>query len=52
MSWVGDHGHHVHVYRDGKLVLKWDMDENQAIKGKITKKLGKMIDQLRKDGLI
>ena len=52
LSWVGDHGHHVHVYRDGKFVLKWDLDENQVIKGKITKKLRKMIDQLRKEGLL
>jgi len=52
VSWVGDHGHHVHVYRDGKLVLKWDLDENRAIKGRITGKLRKLIDQLRKEGLL
>jgi len=52
VSWVGDHGHHVHVYRDGKLVLKWDLDENRAIKGRITGKLRKLINQLRKEGLL
>jgi hypothetical protein len=27
LGWVGDHSpRHVHVYRDGKLVVKWDLD--------------------------
>lgn len=26
VTWVGDHSpRHVHVYRDGKLVVKWDL---------------------------
>jgi hypothetical protein len=27
LAWVGDHSpRHVHVYRDGMLVVKWDLD--------------------------
>jgi len=27
VTWVGDHPpRHVHVYRDGELVAKWDLD--------------------------
>ena len=29
LAWMGDHGpRHVHVYRDGTLVVKWDLDNN------------------------
>ena len=28
MTWIGDHSpRHVHVYRDGKLVAKWDLED-------------------------
>ncbi len=50
VTWVGDHGHHVHVYKDKKQILKWDLDLNMAIKGKPTKKLLKLIDELKKEG--
>jgi len=27
LSWVGDHApRHVHVYRDGRQVVKWDLE--------------------------
>jgi hypothetical protein len=29
LSWKGDHGRHVHVYRDGRFVLKWDLDNRR-----------------------
>jgi Domain of unknown function (DUF4160) len=46
-SWVGDHGpHHVHVYRDGKLVVKWDLEHHEAIKGQITAKIRRLIAEL------
>ena len=31
ITWIGDHSpRHVHVYRDGKLVVKWDLDNGIA----------------------
>lgn len=50
ISWIGDHGHHVHVYKDRKQVLKWDLDENKAIKGKGTRRILQMIQELREKG--
>ena len=35
MAWKGDHPpRHVHVYRDGKLVVKWDLDNRKPMKAK------------------
>ena len=35
LTWTGDHApRHVHVYRDGKFVLKWDLESKAAMKGK------------------
>jgi hypothetical protein len=43
---------HVHVYRDGKLVLKWNLDASVPMKGRPTGKLIRLIRSLRKDGLL
>lgn len=37
ISWIGDHTpRHVHVYRDGAFVLKWDLENGEAMQGKPT----------------
>lgn len=37
LGWIGDHSpRHVHLYRDGKLVVKWDLEHWQPMKGLIT----------------
>ena len=52
-TWKGDHApRHVHVYRDGKFVLKWDLENNREMKGKATRKVLDLIDELRLEGLI
>lgn len=50
LAWIGDHGHHVHVYRDGKLVVKWDLDHWQAIKGAATARILKILRELVREG--
>jgi len=50
VSWIGDHGHHVHVYKDHKQILKWDLEENKAIKGVSQKRILKLIRQLKWEG--
>ncbi len=50
VSWVGDHGHHVHVFRDDRLVLKWDLDNKVAIEGNVSKRIRDLIDELVKEG--
>lgn len=40
VAWVGDHSpRHVHVYRDKKLVVKWDLENWQPMRGKATARI-------------
>ena len=41
-----------HIYRGGKLILKWNLDAWVPMKGKPTAKLLKMIADLRKEGAL
>lgn len=53
VTWSGDHSpYHVHVYKDGKLAVKWDLENDQAMKGKITGKILRIIEALRSEGAI
>ena len=53
LSWVGDHSpRHVHVYQDGKLALKWDLENRVAMKGIATRRILKLIEDLEREGLI
>ena len=34
LTWKGDHGpRHVHVYKDGKMIVKWDLENEKAMRG-------------------
>lgn len=51
VTWKGDHSpYHVHVYRDGRLVVKWDLDNALAMKGKASAKILKIIRELQEEG--
>ena len=51
--WKGDHGpRHVHVWRDRKLVLKWDLDHNGPLKGHPIRRVLRLIGQLRAEGIL
>jgi hypothetical protein len=51
--WKGDHGpRHVHVYRDGKLIVKWDLDSRKAMKGRAPKRVLELIETLESEGLL
>lgn len=43
---------HVHVYRDGRLIVKWDLDHGRAMKGAANARVLKLIEELRKEGLL
>jgi hypothetical protein len=52
-TWKGDHPpRHVHVYRNGKLVLKWDLDNKKPMKGKAQRRVLNLIDELESEGLL
>ncbi len=51
LSWVGDHGpRHVHVYKDRKLVVKWDLDNWKPMRGKSTARVLSLVRQLVSEG--
>ncbi len=53
LTWVGDHSpRHVHVYRDGKLVVKWDLDNRMPMVGDANRRILSLIDELESEGLL
>ncbi len=53
LGWVGDHGpRHVHVYRDGTLIVKWDLENNVAMKGIASRRVLRIIHDLQAEGLL
>jgi len=41
---------HVHVYRNGKLVVKWDLDNKKPMVGAASRKLLNIIRELENGG--
>ena len=53
ITWKGDHPpRHVHVYRDGRLIVKWDLDNQKAMTGAITRRILDLIAELESEGLL
>jgi hypothetical protein len=53
LSWKGDHSpRHVHVYKDSALVVKWDLENQRAMAGAVTKRILKLIEELEREGRI
>jgi hypothetical protein len=51
LGWVGDHSsRHVHVYRDGKLIVKWDLEHQRAMEGSASRRIRRLITDLEKEG--
>jgi len=53
VTWESDHSpRHVHVYRDGRLVVKWDLDGKQPMKGRATRRVLEIIAELEAEGAL
>jgi Domain of unknown function (DUF4160) len=53
VTWTGDHSpSHVHVYRDGSLVVKWDLENDVPMKGEASRRILRLIAELREEGLL
>ena len=53
LTWKGDHSpRHVHVYRDSKFIVKYDLENRQVMKGRITKALLAIINELEREDLL
>jgi hypothetical protein len=51
ITWKGDHPpRHVHVYRDGRLVVKWDLDNQMPMKGDASRQVLALIAELEAEG--
>jgi hypothetical protein len=51
VSWSGDHlPRHVHVYKDGRLVLKYNLDQQLPMKGKASNKHLRLLSKLESEG--
>ncbi len=53
IAWKSDHPpRHVHAYRGGKLVVKWDLDNKLPMKGKASRRVLELIAELEAEGLL
>ena len=53
VTWKGDHSpRHVQVYRDGALVVKWDLDDNQPMVGIASRRVRALIQELDSEGAL
>ena len=50
-SWKSDHPpRHVHVHQEGRLIVKWDLENKKAMKGKASSKIRELVRQLEAEG--
>jgi hypothetical protein len=53
LTWTGDHPpRHVHVYRDGRLIVKWDLENRLPMRGNATRRILALIEDLESEGLL
>jgi hypothetical protein len=53
VAWKGDHSpHHVHVYRQGRFVVKWDLENWRPMRGDASPRVVKLIRALLDEGLL
>lgn len=50
ITWIGDHGYHVHVFKDDRQVLKYDLENQAVINGELTERIRKALESLIKEG--
>ena len=44
VTWIGDHDpRHVHVFRDGQLVVKWDLENGVSLEGEASRRIRRLI---------
>lgn len=53
ITFTGDHSpRHVHVYRDRKLIAKWDLEKGRAMTGAASRRVVRLIRDLESEGLL
>ncbi|MDO8847918.1 MAG: hypothetical protein Q7W51_05990 [Coriobacteriia bacterium] len=53
LTWSGDHTpRHVHVYRGGRLIAKWNLEAWTPMQGRVNRTLVRLLLELRDEGLL
>lgn len=53
LTWKGDHQPcHVHVYRNGRLVVKWDLEHDKPMKGHASRRIRRLVAEMQSEGLL
>lgn len=52
VKWRSDHGNHVHVFRNRREVVKWDLDAGLEIEGKASARIKTILAELQEEGRI
>lgn len=53
VSWIGDHSpRHVHVYRDGRLIVKWDLEAWSPMEGAANARILRLLAELVEEELL
>lgn len=53
VTWKGGHApRHVHVYRDSRLIVRWDLDHKKPMKGEASARVVQLIEELESEGLL
>jgi hypothetical protein len=53
ITWKGDHPpRHVHVYKDGGFVVKWNLEDSVPMKGQASSRVRALILELEEEGLL
>jgi hypothetical protein len=53
ITWVGDHPpRHVHIYRDGRFKVKFDLEKWKIMSGKMNSQILSLLTTLRHEGLL
>ena len=51
VSWKGDHSpRHVHIYKDGEFIGKFNLEAMVVMEGKLTRKILAIIEELVSEG--
>jgi hypothetical protein len=51
VTWIGDHEpRHVHVFKDGQFVAKWDLDNGVELEGRASRRVRRLIGRLQQEG--
>jgi hypothetical protein len=53
VTWIGDHPpRHVHVYRDDRLIVKWNLEARVPMYGHASARIRELIRALIDEGLL